>query len=38
MVALVLASAYREKFGGDHIDDAVAALRAYRERSGWKQA
>ncbi len=37
MVALVLAAAYREKFGGDHVDDAVAALRAYRERSGWKQ-
>jgi chorismate synthase len=35
MVALVLASAYREKFGGDHIDDAVAALRAYKERIGW---
>jgi chorismate synthase len=37
MVALVLASAYREKLGGDHIDDAVAALRAYEERIGWKQ-
>jgi chorismate synthase len=37
MVALVLASAYREKFGGDHIDDAVAALDAYRERIGWKR-
>ena len=37
MVALVLASAYREKFGGDHIDDSLAALRAYRGRSGWKQ-
>jgi chorismate synthase len=37
MVALVLGSAYREKFGGDHIDDAVAALQAYRERIGWKR-
>jgi chorismate synthase len=37
MVALVLGSAYREKFGGDHIDDAVAALGAYRERIGWKR-
>ena len=26
MVALVLARCYREKFGGDHIDDALAAL------------
>ena len=37
MVALVLADAYREKFGGDHIDDALAALAAYRERIGWKR-
>ena len=36
MVALVLASAYREKFGGDHIDDVRAALAAYRERIGWR--
>jgi chorismate synthase len=35
MVALVLASAYRDKFGGDHIDDVRAALRAYEERIGW---
>jgi chorismate synthase len=35
MVALVLASAYREKLGGDHIDDVRAALAAYRERIGW---
>ena len=34
MVALVLASAYREKFGGDHIDDVRAALAAYRSGSG----
>jgi chorismate synthase len=37
MVALVLADAYREKFGGDHIEDARAALRAYEERIGWKR-
>jgi chorismate synthase len=37
MVALVLGSAYREKLGGDHIDDARAALAAYRERIGWKR-
>jgi chorismate synthase len=37
MVALVLASACREKFGGDHIDDAVAALRAYLERIEWRR-
>ncbi len=35
MVALVLADAYRQKFGGDHIDDARQALEAYRERIGW---
>jgi chorismate synthase len=32
MVAFVLADAYRQKFGGDHIDDVRAALAAYRER------
>jgi chorismate synthase len=37
MVALVLGSAYRDKLGGDHIDDARAALEAYRERIGWKR-
>jgi len=36
MVALVLASAYREKLGGDHLGDALAALRAYEERIGWR--
>jgi chorismate synthase len=38
MVALVLAAAYREKLGGDHIDDARAALRGYEERIGWRRA
>jgi len=37
MVALVLADAYREKFGGDHIEDVRAAFAAYRERIGWKR-
>jgi chorismate synthase len=37
MVALVLAAAYREKLGGDHIDDTKAALRAYEERIGWRR-
>jgi chorismate synthase len=32
MVCLTLARAYREKFGGDHIDDVRAALDAYRQR------
>ncbi|HEX5822780.1 MAG TPA: chorismate synthase [Solirubrobacterales bacterium] len=35
MVALVLAGAYREKFGGDHIDDVLASIAAYRGRIGW---
>jgi chorismate synthase len=37
MVALALARAYREKLGGDHIDDVRAALAAYKERIGWKR-
>ncbi len=37
MLALVLADAYRDKFGGDHIDDAHAALDAYCERIGWRR-
>jgi chorismate synthase len=36
MVAFVLADAYRAKFGGDHIDDVIAAVRAYRERLRWR--
>jgi chorismate synthase len=32
MVALTLARAYREKFGGDHIDDVLAAVAAYKQR------
>jgi chorismate synthase len=34
MVAFVLADAYRAKFGGDHLNDVIAALDAYRERIG----
>jgi chorismate synthase len=37
MVAFVLADAYRRKFGGDHIDDVHAAVRAYEERIGWRR-
>src|SRR5215216_999110 len=37
MLAIVLASAYREKFGGDHIADVRAALAAYEERIGWRR-
>jgi chorismate synthase len=36
MVCLTLASCYREKFGGDHIDDALAALEAYKQRIDWR--
>jgi chorismate synthase len=37
MVALVLADAYRSKFGGDHVDDVLQALAAYEERIGWRR-
>ncbi|HEV2975466.1 MAG TPA: chorismate synthase [Solirubrobacteraceae bacterium] len=36
MVALVLADAYRQKLGGDHIDDVLESLRAYERRIGWR--
>ena len=36
MVCMVLARCYREKFGGDHIDDVIGALDAYRDRIGWR--
>ena len=40
--ALRYVRAYRDqtfvvKLGGDSIDDAVAALRAYEERIGWRR-
>ena len=38
MVALVLADAYSQKFGGDHIDDVLQAVHAYRERIGWRSS
>jgi chorismate synthase len=37
MLAIVLAGAYRDKFGGDHIDDVLGALAAYEQRIGWKR-
>jgi chorismate synthase len=37
MVAFVLASAYREKFGGDHVDDVLEAVERYQERIGWRR-
>jgi chorismate synthase len=36
MVCLTLARCYREKFGGDHIDDVHAALDAYKQRIDWR--
>src|SRR5262249_24830433 len=36
MLAIVLAGAFRDKFGGDHIDDVRGALTAYLERIKWK--
>jgi chorismate synthase len=36
MVCLVLAAAYREKFGGDHIDDVLDALSSYKDRIDWR--
>ncbi len=36
MVCLTLARCYREKFGGDHIDDVLAALDAYKKRIDWR--
>jgi chorismate synthase len=38
MVAFVLAEAYRQKFGGDHIDDVRGALEAYESRIDWRRA
>jgi chorismate synthase len=37
MLAIVIAGAYRDKFGGDHIDDVRAAVAAYEQRIGWKR-
>ncbi|HMU27356.1 MAG TPA: chorismate synthase, partial [Solirubrobacterales bacterium] len=32
MICLALVKTYREKFGGDHMDDVLAAIDAYKER------
>jgi chorismate synthase len=37
MLAIVLAGAYRDKFGGDHIDDVKGAVQAYCGRIGWNR-
>src|SRR3954447_6872026 len=37
MLAIVLANEYRDKFGGDHIDDVRAAIDAYERRIGWQR-
>jgi chorismate synthase len=37
MLAIVLAGAYRRKFGGDHIDDVRAAVAHYEQRIGWRR-
>ncbi|HEV2999936.1 MAG TPA: chorismate synthase [Solirubrobacteraceae bacterium] len=37
MVAVVLAAAYRDKFGGDHVDDVREAVDRYVERIGWRR-
>jgi len=36
MVCLVLARAYREKFGGDHIEDVLGAVDTYKRRIDWR--
>jgi chorismate synthase len=36
MVALELAGAYREKFGGDGMPDVIAAVDAYKKRIEWR--
>lgn len=37
MVCLVLARCYREKFGGDHIEDVRGAVEAYAKRIDWRR-
>jgi chorismate synthase len=36
MVCLTLAKAYREKFGGDSMEDVHAAIEAYKRRIDWR--
>jgi chorismate synthase len=38
MLALVVADAYRRKFGGDHVDDLREAVARYVDRIGWMGA
>jgi chorismate synthase len=38
MIAFVLADVYRRKFGGDHIEDARAAVSAYARRIDWRRS
>lgn len=37
MICLTLAQAYREKFGGDHIDDVREAIDRYKKRIDWRR-
>jgi chorismate synthase len=37
MLALELARACREKFGGDSMEDVLAAVEAYKARIGWRR-
>jgi len=36
MICLAMVKTYREKFGGDHMDDVLGAIEAYKERIGWR--
>jgi len=36
MICLAMVKTYREKFGGDHMDDVLASIAAYKERIGWR--
>ncbi|MDQ5895447.1 MAG: chorismate synthase [Actinomycetota bacterium] len=36
MICLAMVKTYREKFGGDHMDDVLASIDAYKERIGWR--
>ena len=36
MICLTMVKTYREKFGGDHMDDVLASIDAYKERIGWR--
>ena len=36
MICLAMVKTYREKFGGDHMEDVLASIDAYKERIGWR--